>query len=231
MPRLHDNPLVRCLFSWTLLALALVWLLLASRSYLLQVLYRAGEPFSVLLIAVFVTGLYRMTERFLFLLSLGRPTPAGADRKTRLDSVRHEFHQILEHAVLAGGGGTIHQDQIDLAWNAAQDRAFAGVRLDRGKSQLDLLAAIAPMIGFLGTLVGLQKSFSTLRPNSDPLSVLKGLNVSMTTSLIGVAISLCFMIASWLLESRCLQIKNSSVVEVVPDPREPRGAGPPNRAS
>ena len=55
------------------------------------------------------------------------------------------------------------------------------------------------MVGFVGTLVGLIESFRELGLGARLIGVLEGLAVAMTTSLLGVTISVIFLSAAWVL--------------------------------
>ena len=58
---------------------------------------------------------------------------------------------------------------------------------------------MAPSVGFLGTLVGLISAFQELGMGGKLVNVLEGLALSMTTSVLGVVISLVFLSVAWLL--------------------------------
>jgi len=82
---------------------------------------------------------------------------------------------------------------------------------------MEFLATIAPMLGFAGTLVGLIKSFDIFHAGGDFKSVFGGLSVSMTTSLMGIWISLILLVAVWLVDAwtktDTKSVANDSLVE------------------
>ena len=78
-------------------------------------------------------------------------------------------------------------------------------RLERGLFILDIVIAGAPLIGLLGTVVGLIDVFAHLSPDSgipDPSTFIQGIALALTTTMLGLAITIPALIANSYLNRR-----------------------------
>jgi len=83
-----------------------------------------------------------------------------------------------------------------------KETEFAGLgenNLDAGAGLLEFIAGIAPVLGFIGTLIGFMSAFVRLGIGDGLASVLPALSYTMNTSLLGAVISLFFLIAAFIL--------------------------------
>jgi len=76
--------------------------------------------------------------------------------------------------------------------------------LEKGLSMLKLLAALAPMLGLLGTVTGMIETFQviTLFGNGDPKVMAGGISMALTTTVLGLVAAMPLLLAHNLLSSR-----------------------------
>lgn len=68
-------------------------------------------------------------------------------------------------------------------------------RLERGMATLDTIIAAAPMLGILGTVLGVIGAFESLaaRSTPDPMAVTGGISQALITTASGLVIALCVL--------------------------------------
>ena len=69
-----------------------------------------------------------------------------------------------------------------------------------GLKTIQICALLGPTLGFMGTLCGLVAAFGELAYGAELSSVLSGLSLSMTTSLLGAGIYVIFLAAGYIVE-------------------------------
>ena len=72
-------------------------------------------------------------------------------------------------------------------------------RLERGIYILDIIVGAAPLLGLLGTVVGLIQVFSGIDPTSampDPANLVQGIALALTTTMLGLLIAIPALAAS-----------------------------------
>jgi biopolymer transport protein ExbB/TolQ len=172
-----------------------------TASYLFAVFAYTKWGFSMLLGGILVAGAYVLLDRSAFFLchgmlsrrlAFGHP---GADHT----GVYAAFVREAREFRAMSAEGIYSDDIVARARQAALRSELDGQELDWGRSWLEFLGTVAPTVGFLGTLVGLIKSFQDLGLGGPLTDVLEGLALSMTTSLLGALISLVFLLGAWLL--------------------------------
>jgi biopolymer transport protein ExbB/TolQ len=160
-----------------------------------------GRTFSLLLGALFIAGSYVIIDRCAFFLCYGLlsgrlrhgPSDKGASH------IYAAFLKAAREFRATSAEGVYSDEIIDHAREVALRDAVDGQEIDWGRGWLEFLGTIAPAVGFMGTLVGLIASFTELRLGADLSVVLEGLALSMTTSLLGVMISVLFLSTAWIL--------------------------------
>lgn len=81
-------------------------------------------------------------------------------------------------------------------------KAFAGYqvsRLERGLFMLDIVTAAAPLLGLLGTVMGLIQVFSGMGPDGalpESGAFIQGIALALTTTLLGLAIAIPSIVLS-----------------------------------
>ena len=191
-----------------LLVGAAAWMLAGQRPaglsrYAFVVLHNAGPTFSFLLMAVFLAGmaviLDQVSRWFVYVLVAARVEghPVDASGCALHVGVFGEFMRFAREFRARSEEGVYSDDIVANARQAAIDSVLDGEGPGRGCAFLEFLAVAAPTIGFVGTLTGLIDAFQVLGAGGELNHVLVGLGVSMSTSLIGAAMSILFLAMAW----------------------------------
>ncbi|MCE0492510.1 MotA/TolQ/ExbB proton channel family protein [Vibrio salinus] len=82
--------------------------------------------------------------------------------------------------------------------------------LDKGLSMLKLLAALAPMLGLLGTVTGMIETFQviTMFGNGDPKVMAGGISMALVTTVLGLVAAMPLLLAHNILSSQSESIRN-----------------------
>lgn len=189
-----------------------------SETYLFNVLQNTGSVFSWLLTVVFAVGMALVLERlafyvcyFCFNTRIRQCTGNKYDKVSlreagELGGKNHNHRnytiQFLRSYLEFGGKDVaVKQDDVRIqAKHRARDLALDGVDLKFGLKTIEVCALLGPTLGFMGTLCGLVYSFGELAYGAELNSVLSGLSLSMTTSLLGAGIYVVFLSAGYLVE-------------------------------
>jgi len=199
------------------LAIAAFWgiaiYLDSLEAYLFELFHNSRAFFAYTLGLLFLIGIYGIADRTLFWISYdlfgARMDFHGEsfsefgernffkryeDEMTRLrDGKRKTFESSIpesEKVVIIG-------EIKDAAQQKASNEALDGQELDDKCRMLEHIGVVSPIVGFIGTLVGLIESFGELAGGGETQDLLSGLGVSMATSLIGAFISVVCITAVW----------------------------------
>lgn len=82
--------------------------------------------------------------------------------------------------------------------------------LEKGLSMLKLLAALAPMLGLLGTVTGMIETFQviTLFGNGDPKVMAGGISMALVTTVLGLIAAMPLLLAHNILSTQAETIRN-----------------------
>lgn len=82
--------------------------------------------------------------------------------------------------------------------------------LERGLSMLKLLAALAPMLGLLGTVTGMIETFQVITQfgNAEPRVMAGGISMALVTTVLGLVSAMPLLLAHNLLSSKAEAIRN-----------------------
>ncbi|OLQ88290.1 flagellar motor protein MotA [Vibrio panuliri] len=82
--------------------------------------------------------------------------------------------------------------------------------LERGLSMLKLLAALAPMLGLLGTVTGMIETFQVITQfgNGDPKVMAGGISMALVTTVLGLVSAMPLLLAHNILSSQAENIRN-----------------------
>ncbi|MDF2155783.1 MotA/TolQ/ExbB proton channel family protein [Vibrio sp. CAU 1672] len=83
-------------------------------------------------------------------------------------------------------------------------------QLEKGLSMLKLLAALAPMLGLLGTVTGMIETFQVITQfgNGDPKVMAGGISMALVTTVLGLIAAMPLLLAHNLLSSQAENIRN-----------------------
>ncbi|ANW22723.1 flagellar motor protein MotA [Vibrio coralliilyticus] len=82
--------------------------------------------------------------------------------------------------------------------------------LEKGLSMLKLLAALAPMLGLLGTVTGMIETFQVITQfgNGDPKVMAGGISMALVTTVLGLVAAMPLLLAHNILSSQAETIRN-----------------------
>ncbi|MYM61511.1 flagellar motor protein MotA [Vibrio sp. OCN044] len=84
-------------------------------------------------------------------------------------------------------------------------------QLEKGLSMLKLLAALAPMLGLLGTVIGMIETFQVITQfgNGDPKVMAGGISMALVTTVLGLVAAMPLLLAHNILSSQAELIRNT----------------------
>ena len=84
------------------------------------------------------------------------------------------------------------------------------MHLEKGLSMLKLLAALAPMLGLLGTVTGMIETFQVITQfgNGDPKVMAGGISMALVTTVLGLIAAMPLLLAHNILSSQAERIRN-----------------------
>jgi len=169
-----------------------------SGEFLFNALLQAGPVMSWMFALMFLLGLsvtlerlWFFIERLPFFIRLILKVAATSPSPTQTNSPPAEG--CPKGGVVLGDAATT-RSRADIV-NTELD----GHEPDFGAGLLEFIAGIAPVLGFIGTLIGFMRAFDSLGVGARLVSVLYALSYSMNTSLLGAAISLLFLVMAFFL--------------------------------
>jgi biopolymer transport protein ExbB/TolQ len=196
--------------------------------YLFNVLQNTGPVFSWLLATVFALGMALVVERLAFYVcyfffstrirqcsentyAKVSQEEAGLDGGQDNSQRNYTIQFLRTYLEFGGKEVAVTQDDVRIqAKHRARDLALNNINLKFGLKIIETCALLGPTLGFMGTLCGLVAAFGELAYGAELSSVLSGLSLSMTTSLLGAGIYVVFLAAGYLvelsaeaIESRC----------------------------
>lgn len=82
--------------------------------------------------------------------------------------------------------------------------------LEKGLSMLKLLAALAPMLGLLGTVTGMIETFQVITQfgNGDPKVMAGGISMALVTTVLGLIAAMPLLLAHTILNSQAENVRN-----------------------
>ncbi len=159
----------------------------------------------ILLVALLIVG-----ERLLFLWRTRLPADAFTERLTALavdrnwpacrDECRRRLGKPLARVLAAGLD--CYRQQRDVMENALQEAILREIPpLERFLSTLGMLAAIAPLLGLLGTVTGMIGTFDVITRygTGDPRMMSGGISEALVTTMLGLSVAIPIMLVHTLL--------------------------------
>lgn len=89
-----------------------------------------------------------------------------------------------------------HEDPATIERSIVSYGSLQSARLERGCSWIRLFIAIAPSLGFLGTVIGMVMAFDKIQEAGDisPTIVAEGLKVALITTIFGIIVALILQV-------------------------------------
>ncbi|UPQ89105.1 MotA/TolQ/ExbB proton channel family protein [Vibrio sinaloensis] len=179
--------------------------LLQQRATSLTLLDRIqqGGPVAQVIIALLLVGLIIAVVRGIHLVAIRRKI----NQQLKSPSA---IHNNPLGRVLA-----VYQNNHNRSVEALELRLLETVldeqaHLDKGLSMLKLLAALAPMLGLLGTVIGMIETFQIITQygNGDPKVMAGGISMALVTTVLGLVAAMPLLLAHNLLSSQVEAIKS-----------------------
>jgi biopolymer transport protein ExbB len=162
------------------------------------------------ILTILAVGLLIVLERVIF---LARKRLDTSSLVNRIESLAHEKKwQECSRAcagyagkpvarVLQAGLQTCHMQREEME-NALQEAILREIPpMERFLSTLGMLAAIAPLLGLLGTVTGMIDTFHviTLHGTGDPRLMSGGISEALVTTMLGLSVAIPLMLSQTLL--------------------------------
>lgn len=183
---------------------------------------RQGGAVGYVIIALGIVGLGIVLERLVVLSSLGRKV------KRQMIDVKPDSKNPLGRIL------KVYQE------NPACDKETLGFKLDeavlgeiprlqRGLGTLSIVAAVAPLLGLLGTVIGIIETFQsiTLFGTGDPRLMSGGISLALITTVMGLVVAIPLLLLHSVLtakSNRIVQILDEKSIAMVASVAEQRNA-------
>ncbi|MCP5161382.1 MAG: MotA/TolQ/ExbB proton channel family protein [Hahellaceae bacterium] len=161
------------------------------------------------IIALGLAGLLLALWRTLALMMTGLKVrqqmrqPDRVDEKNPLGRIIATYHNSLP-AASTDQGGASHQETDALEVRLQQIVLQEMPKLDKGLGLLKLLAAVAPLLGLLGTVVGMINTFQTITlvGSADPKLMAGGISQALMTTVLGLVVAVPLLFSHNFVASR-----------------------------
>lgn len=202
----------------------------------LENLLDKGGPIVLILLGYSMLALVLVLERLFFFIRLGRP---GRDFENELVHALHEKRAEESLQNLRGPEVRVVQGMLRAAGTRVRDLGRVAERLgsqelqrmERGFRTLGVLGNTAPLLGLLGTIVGMIKAFMVIEQSGgrvDAQALAGGIWEALLTTGVGLAVAIPVLLLLHMLESmadrRTRSMRNyaSLVLEHLPSGTGPR---------
>ncbi len=188
-----------------------------------------GGPIVWPILLILVVGLLIVLERTIFLLRkhfdaeklIGKIESFCRNNDWQsCKEACQEHHQMPVARVVAAGLGCCHMQREEME-NALQEAVLREIPpMERFLSTLGMLAAIAPLLGLLGTVTGMIDTFHviTLHGTGDPRLMSGGISEALVTTMLGLSVAIPLMLSQTLLnravETRIGEMEEKAVALV-----------------
>ena len=142
-------------------------------------------------------------------------------RGTVLLRVRHQIQKQLKTPDSPGNNPlgkvlSVYNKDKDRTVEALELRLLEAVvdeqsELEKGLSMLKLFAALAPMLGLLGTVTGMIETFQVITQfgNGDPKIMADGISMALVTTVLGLITAMPLLLAHNILSSQAETIRTT----------------------
>lgn len=161
-------------------------------------LFHQGGPIMYIMVACSIFAVAIAVERFIYFRRITKKLPEfQKELKALLENSRFtEAAQLCEQAspniladiALAGLKAFQRGSQIENALESAA--ALAAAHLRERLDDLSMLVTLSPLLGLLGTVIGMIQSFSVLNPASgQPMAITGGVGEALVATATGLSIA------------------------------------------
>ncbi|OMH33673.1 MotA/TolQ/ExbB proton channel family protein [Motiliproteus sp. MSK22-1] len=193
-----------------------LFMLLDRAPKLMDRIHQGGEV-GYLIIGLGVLGLLVATLQMLGMLWSELKVRRQLSRPDKLNR-----KNVLGRVLLRVTDQGLTQDQRELKVDEAILKELPGI--ERGQSFVKLLAAVAPLLGLLGTVIGMIATFQsiTLFGTSDPKLMAGGISQALMTTVLGLVVAIpllfshSFLVARGRRLTQILQEKSLGVLADIP---------------
>jgi len=163
---------------------------------------KQGGVIGYIIIAVGVIGLLIAFERFIILSITQRKVNRQLNSKTPGNNPLGRIMQVYD------SNPDVDTETLELKLDEAILKEIPII--ERGLPALSLLAAIAPLLGLLGTVVGIIYTFQsiTLYGTGDPRAMSGGISTALVTTVMGLAVAIPMLLCHSFLTSKSNKVVN-----------------------
>jgi biopolymer transport protein ExbB len=153
-----------------------------------------------LLLALYRWSVVAKTKR---LISQQMKSPGNIDINNPLGRILHAYQ---DSQTTSNDQGTANTDGLEVRLQEVVLEEMP--RLDKGLGALKLIAAVAPLLGLLGTVVGMINTFQTITlvGNADPKLMAGGISQALMTTVLGLVVAVPLLFSHSFVASRVRQI-------------------------
>lgn len=157
-----------------------------------------GGLVGYIILALGVIGILVALTRLFWLANVGRKVKF----QMKTDAELRDNNPLGRVLLAPGDDKAITQDKLESILDQAILREVP--RLERGNNAIKLLAAVAPMLGLLGTVTGMIATFQavSLFGTGDPKLMAGGISQALMTTLMGLGVAIPLLFAHSLVSSR-----------------------------
>lgn len=157
-----------------------------------------GGLVGYIILALGVIGILVALARLFWLANVGRKVKA----QMKTDAELRDNNPLGRVLLAPGDDKTITQDKLESILDQSILREVP--RLERGNNAIKLLAAVAPMLGLLGTVTGMIATFQavSLFGTGDPKLMAGGISQALMTTLMGLGVAIPLLFAHSMVSSR-----------------------------
>ncbi len=185
-----------------------------------------GGPLAWPILIVLVLGILIIIERMIYLF-INRIDADGFTHKIETLAAEQNWQACKEEcarligkpvARVVSAGLACYQLQREVMENALQEAILREVPpMERFLSTLGMLAAIAPLLGLLGTVTGMIDTFQVITQHGtgDPRMMSGGISVALVTTMLGLSVAIPIMLGHTLIsravDNRIAQMEEKAV--------------------
>ena len=167
-----------------------------------SIIQSAGWPIwpliftSVLTLAIIFERIWALREERVWPENLLEDTLSTAQKVRSLEQCTELAEQSLLGLVLAGGLGCRHRDRAHLREALEVAGRKAESALEKNLSVLSMIVTIAPLMGLLGTVVGMIEVFGSQSSiGADPTALAHGISTALYNTAFGLIVAIPAAIA------------------------------------